>query len=244
MINPYLGEKSKFSQFIVPKIPKNISKYIEPFGGMMGVFFNLDLSEYKDCKFIYNDINWLNYNLFQYLTHKEFNNSIDRININEDFFNWIKNNIFAENNFTELESAIYYAILLNCSKSVFDLKEAQYDGDKLKILKYRLKDNYKYLDRIDEITNSDYIDVIKNHDSVNSFFYIDPPYYGREDYYYNHNFKKESHEELANILSKIKGRFALSYYNFDKLNIYYKDCKIIENKTIMGTEVLIMNYET
>ena len=126
MINPYLGEKSKFSQFIVPKIPKNISKYIEPFGGMMGVFFNLDLSEYKDCKFIYNDINWLNYNLFQYLTHKEFNNSIDRININEDFFNWIKNNIFAENNFTELESAIYvlkvFLILKKLSMMVINLK--------------------------------------------------------------------------------------------------------------------------
>ena len=52
MIVPYLGEKSKFANFIVPNIPTNISTYVEPFGGMMGIFFALDFTKYKDVDFI------------------------------------------------------------------------------------------------------------------------------------------------------------------------------------------------
>ena len=43
MFIPYLGEKSKFSNFIIPNIPNNISTYVEPFGGMMGIFFSLNI---------------------------------------------------------------------------------------------------------------------------------------------------------------------------------------------------------
>jgi site-specific DNA-adenine methylase len=39
MFIPYLGEKSKFSNFIIPNIPSDISTYVEPFGGMYGIFF-------------------------------------------------------------------------------------------------------------------------------------------------------------------------------------------------------------
>ena len=38
MIVPYLGEKSKFSNFIKPNIPTDIKTYVEPFGGMFGIF--------------------------------------------------------------------------------------------------------------------------------------------------------------------------------------------------------------
>ena len=69
MIVPYLGEKSKFSNFIIPNIPTDISTYVEPFGGMFGIFFSLDFSKYKDTKFVYNDVNYLNYNLFNFLRY-------------------------------------------------------------------------------------------------------------------------------------------------------------------------------
>ena len=57
MLVPYLGEKSKFANFIIPNIPKNISTYVEPFGGMFGIFFALDFTKFNDVKFIYNDKN-------------------------------------------------------------------------------------------------------------------------------------------------------------------------------------------
>ena len=51
MLIPYLGEKSKFASFITPNIPDNISTYVEPFGGMFGVFFALNFIKFKDVKF-------------------------------------------------------------------------------------------------------------------------------------------------------------------------------------------------
>ena len=64
---PYLGEKTKFSHFITSNIPTDISIYVEPFGGAFGVFFSLDFNKYSNVDFIYNDVNYLNYNLFNQL---------------------------------------------------------------------------------------------------------------------------------------------------------------------------------
>ena len=60
MLIPYLGEKTKLSTFITPHIPTDIKNYIEPFGGVMGIFFSLNFMKLKDVKFIYNDFNFLN----------------------------------------------------------------------------------------------------------------------------------------------------------------------------------------
>jgi hypothetical protein len=65
---------------------------------------------------------------------------------------------------------------------------------------------------------------------------------GRENYYINHNFDENSHYELANSLNNIKGRFLLSYYYFDGIEELYSNCRFEQKKTIMGTELLILNY--
>ena len=63
---------------------------------------------------------------------------------------------------------------------------------------------------------------------------------GKESYYIN--FNTNTHIELANILNNIKGRFVLSYYNFNGLQELYKNCRFEYKKTIMGTELIIMNF--
>ena len=78
MLIPYIGEKTKFSQFITPNIPTDISIYVEPFGGAFGVFFSLDFDKYAHVDFVYNDINNLNYNLFNQLQN------------NKDFIDFLK----------------------------------------------------------------------------------------------------------------------------------------------------------
>ena len=73
MLIPYLGEKSKFASFILPNIPKDISTYVEPFGGMFGIFFSLNFDKMnEDINYVYNDQNYLNYNLFQFLQNEKF----------------------------------------------------------------------------------------------------------------------------------------------------------------------------
>jgi len=62
----YIGGKSKMQSFIVPFIPKDIETYVEPFSGMMWVFFGMKLENYPNLKkIVYNDYNPLNYNLFR-----------------------------------------------------------------------------------------------------------------------------------------------------------------------------------
>jgi len=102
---------------------------------------------------------------------------------------------------------------------------------------------YEYqISKITEILNLDYGEVINQYDSKSTFFYLDPPYMGREKYYINHHFSEESHYELANQLMSIKGRFLLSYYYFDGIEELYSGCRFEYKKTIMGTEWIIMNY--
>lgn len=53
--------------------------------------------------------------------------------------------------------------------------------------------------------------VIESNDSVDAFFYCDPPYVGWEKQYQG-AFNESRHRELARALSGIKGRAMVTYY--------------------------------
>jgi len=241
MIVPYLGEKSKFSNFIKPHIPTDIKTYVEPFGGMFGIFFSLDFSKYKNVNFVYNDVNYLNYNLFNFLRYdNNFISYIRDLEVDkEKYLQSLKSITLNKNN---LQLAIDWLIVLCCSSPYEIGKDSWRNDSEFEIFKLKFK-AYKYhLDKVNDILNLDYKDVIEKYDSESTFFYIDPPYMGKERYYINHSFTKESHKELANILNGVKGKFLLSYYYFDGLEKLYENCRFESKMTIMGTELIIMNF--
>jgi DNA adenine methylase len=106
----------------------------------------------------------------------------------------------------------------------------------------------------------DFAEHIDKYDSTNTLFYCDPPYYSTEFQYYrgSEHFGIEGHQRLADKLKNIKGKFILSYYNFNDLDKFYPKDKFrwetksftrasttISNKTLeekQGHEILIMNY--
>jgi DNA adenine methylase len=240
MLIPYLGNKEKFANFIVPNIPTDISIYVEPFSGSFGIFFSLDLNKFKNVKFIYNDINYLNYNLFNQLKNNSyFLEFIQPIKVNETLYK--KALEYINSSEDTLTLAINWLIVLTCS-SPYEIGKNSWKGSnefeifKIKWLHYKDK-----LKRIDSISNMDYKDIISKYDSESTFFYIDPPYKGKESYYINHNFNEDSHYELAKVLKGIKGKFLLSYYYFDGIEDLYKGFTFDSKRTIMGTEYLIMN---
>jgi DNA adenine methylase len=241
MIVPYLGEKSKFSNFIKPNIPSDIKTYVEPFGGMFGIFFSLDLSKYKDVKFVYNDVNYLNYNLFNYLRYNDdFPLLISDIKVDKSkYLESLKSITLNEN---KLKLAIDWLIVLCCSSPYEVGKDSWRNDSEFEIFKLKFK-AYKYhLDKVNNIHNLDYKEVIEKYDSPSTFFYVDPPYMGKERHYINHGFSGESHIELAKILNNIKGKFLLSYYYFNGLEKLYENCRFDSKMTIMGTELIIMNF--
>lgn len=241
MIVPYLGEKSKFSNFINPNIPTDIKTYVEPFGGMFGIFFSLDFSKYKDVNFVYNDVNYLNYNLFKFLRYNDdFISNIKHIKVDKEKYLQSLKSITLNNN--KLQLAIDWLIVLCCSSPYEIGKDSWRNDTEFEVFKLKFK-AYKYhLDKINDIQNLDYKDIIKKYDSESTFFYVDPPYFGKEEYYINHDFRKETHIDLANTLNSIKGRFLLSYYYFDGIEKLYENCRFDSKMTIMGTELIIMNY--
>jgi DNA adenine methylase len=104
----------------------------------------------------------------------------------------------------------------------------------------------------------DFQEVIEKYDSPTTYFYNDPPYFvvGEGDYYSNHDFGRNDHERLANVLQNVKGKFSLSYYDFELLHTWFPEDKYRwmakeflkaaaakKGKTQnMGEELLIMNY--
>lgn len=235
---PYIGSKNTISNFITENIPTDISTYVEPFGGMFSIFFSLDTS--KPITFVYNDINYYNYNLFNHLQSDTFIEYISNISVDEQFYTNSQKTI---SNASDIDKALYWLVILTCSMSQVDVMNGTWKNDgKFELIKMRLSKR-NIFKRIDSIHNSDYKDIFSQYDSKDTFFYLDPPYYKKESYYINHDFNKDSnHHELSEVLKSIKGKFALSYYDFPQLNEWYSQYNKKTHRTSMGLEILIMNY--
>lgn len=236
MIIPYLGEKSKLSNFITPNIPTDISTYVEPFGGMFGVYFSLNI---KDIKFVYNDYNHLNYNLFKQLQDSDFIDLVKSTNVDKVYYQNSLNNL---DNTDSKQLALDWLVVLTCSSPKKIGEDSWKGSGEFNMFKLKWSSYKKKVNDISEISNLDYKEVISKYDSESTFFYLDPPYMDKEDYYLNHSFDKESHKELSVVLNNIKGKFILSYFYFDGLRELYPNCKFESKKTIMGTEYFISNY--
>lgn len=266
----WIGGKSSISKWIIPFIPKDIKKYIEPFSGAFWVYLKMDLGEYPSLtEVVYNDFNDYLVNLFMCCKdHESFHEFASKYKSQDkELFYKFQNDLYkVKEKYTmpDFENAVKFSYLatqvwsgLNSETNRFiDLKgkyKSKFDTFKDKLLNEKFTNN---LDRITKFENLDFQLVIEKYDSKDSFFYVDAPYYETEHYYSNNSFSKEDHERLANTLKSIKGRFAMSYYYFDDLEKWFpKDKYKWESKQFTksamaskgkeqtkGTELLIMNY--
>lgn len=266
----WIGGKSKISEWIIPFIPKDIKTYCEPFSGAFWVYFKMDLNNYKNLtKIIYNDFNDYLVNLFLCCKdHRSFYGYLlNYESQNKELFYKFQNDLFinkTEYNMPHFENAMKFAYLSTqvwsgispSSGKFIDLKgkyRSKFDTFRSKLINDKFTN---HLDRITDFENLDFQEVIEKYDGVDSFFYIDAPYYNTEDYYSNHSFIKEDHKRLSDILKGISGKFAMSYYYFDDLekwfpkNKYNWEIKEFSKsamaksgkKQTKGTELLIMNF--
>jgi len=276
----YIGGKSKIGKWIVPYYPKDMETYVEPFGGMFWCYYNMDLDEYPNLKnIVYNDFNPLNYNLFMCVQNpSELLKSIESIPCQQrgventpteykDLFKEFQSEIFADDfkiNYPDYDVAAKYAYIVTQvfsgskpeTSNYIDLK-GKY---KSKYLTFRDKlKNDKWItkfDKINVVENMDFEELINKYDGDNTYFYLDPPYWKTENYYSNHDFDRNDHERLANALINMKGKFSLSYYEFELLSEWFpKKQYLWEEKQFVkaaaaskgkkqnkGTELLILNY--
>lgn len=276
----YIGGKSKIGKWIVPLYLKDMETYVETFGGMFWCYFNMNLEEYPNLKrVVYNDFNPLNYNLFKCVQNpQELQRALDNISVQqlgvsdtpqefkEKFINF-QGEIFADDlviNTPNYEIAAKYVYVITQvfsgskpeSSNFIDLK-GKYRS---KYLAFRDKlSNPKWVDhflRISNIENLDFQQVIEKYDSPSTYIYLDPPYWKTENYYSNHDFDRNDHERLSQVLNSCQSKFSLSYYEFDLLHQWYpKDRFRWEEKEFakaaaakkgvkqnLAKELLILNY--
>jgi DNA adenine methylase len=277
----YIGGKARIGKWIVPFIPNDIETYVEGFSGMFWVFFNTDLDKFPNLKtVVYNDYNRLNSNLMKWAKQYDVLHGAlskypcQQLKVEDTppeyavMFNEYQKEVFNDElvitDENSLEIACKYVYVLTQVFSGSKPETASYMDykgkyrckvlifmDKLKNPKYR-----EHLNRITFVENMDFQDVVEKYDSPTTYFYMDPPYYKTEDYYSNHIFTIQTHERLATCLKNVKGKFGLSYYDFEKLSEWFpKNDYRWEQKTFKkaaaakkdgtqneGTELLIMNY--
>ena len=276
----YIGGKSKIGKWIVPYYPKDMETYVETFGGMFWCFFNMDLSQYPNLKkVVYNDFNPLNYNLFKCVQNpSELQRHLDIIPVQqlgvdntdpifrtrfEDFQREIFNSGFTVNTPDYVTAAKYVYVITQVfsgskpeTSSFIDLKgkyRSKYLAFRDKLSKPDWVDHFL---KITDVENMDFQDVIEKYDSETTYIYLDPPYWKTENYYSNHDFDRQDHERLANTLQNVKGKFSLSYYDFDLLHTWFPENQYRWEKKLfakaaaakkgtkqnMGEELLILNY--
>ena len=276
----WIGGKSKIGKWLVDYYPQDMEIMTESFGGMMWCYFNMDLSKYPNLKkIVYNDFNPLNYNLFKCVQNpSELQRALDSIPVQQigvsstpqdfkdrflEYQSEVFNSGFTTNSPDYLTAAKYVYVVTQVfsgskpeTSSFIDLK----GNYRCKYLSFRDKlskpDWVEHFIRITDVENMDFEDLIIKYDSPTTFHYVDAPYYKTENYYSNHDFDRQDHERLANVLQQVKGKFGMSYYDFPDLhtwfpeNVYRWERKLFakaaaakkNTKQNMGEELFILNF--
>jgi DNA adenine methylase len=256
----YIGGKARIGKWIAPLIPKNIETYVECFGGMFWVFFNMDIEKYPNLKtVVYNDFNKLNANLFrcskqydrllrelqEYPRQEYHNYTADNSNFAE-LFNMCQKEVFDPNlvipdegDFDIAAKYVYVLTQVFSGSKPETSKYTDYKGKyrcKVDIFEDKLRHPKfrEHYDRITFVENQDFQYILKKYDSPSTYFYLDPPYWKTENYYSAHDFDSKDHIRLAQSLLEIKGKFGLSYYEFPQLLEWYpKDKYTWDSKGFM-----------
>jgi len=248
MVRPFfsrLGGKSHLIDSIVPKFPLH-KVYVEPFIGAGAIFLSKPLAEVN----VINDIDKNIHDLWSDLR------VIDNIDFEFMGNGALFDEYLARTDITDPYERFKRNMFLNkCSFCSNMVRKAYKDNGnwravKLKYLKKHFQE-YKTLLNNTIVKNDDYKDVIKEYDSPDTLFYLDPPYSKNEKYWSYGNDVKAN--DLYNVLKSIQGRFVMSYddtpqnRSLFENDFYIKSVETIYQVKSKGNkkvnEILISNFD-
>lgn len=261
----YIGGKSRQAKWISSFVPP-IKRYVEIFGGAMWVYINGNI----ECEeAIYNDVNLYLVNVFnRFKTPDRMIAAMEKYEPkNRKLFDTLMEE-FKNTDFDrkyDIDEAAKYVYCITHSFS--GLLAGYSDQSKQKHSKYLAVVNRLKKEEVREklrklnTSNLSFEDCLNKYDAEDNYFYLDPPYYGKENYYKFHGFTVEDHKRLSEILkSGLQSKWALSYYYFNDLELWFprdqykwelkkfnrsasaqagKSTKDLEP----GEEILVMNYD-
>jgi len=221
----YYGGKQKLATKIVSSIPEHVL-YCEPFIGGAAVFFAKDKSEIE----VLNDTNRELINFYR-VVQNDFISLEKEIRItlhSRDLHRKASVIYNFPDMFNEIKRA--WAVWVLSSQSFSAQLDGSFGFDKSrntttkKIINNRDRFTEEFAIRLQnvQLECADALYVIKSRDSLNSFFYCDPPYFNSDCGHYD-GYSEMDFENLLKTLSKIEGKFLLSSYPSDILRKYAKE---------------------
>lgn len=250
IIAGYLGGKSKLYKKIIPLIPPHTC-YAEPFCGAGWVFWKKPDSKIE----VLNDINKELITLYRVVQNhlEEFIRCFKWSLLSRDEFYRLKSldpesltDIQRAARFYYLQRAAFGGKLL-CSSFGYSTSRAS----RLNLIgiKEELSLAQARLSKV-IIECLPYQEILKRYDKHHTFFYIDPPYYGCENFYGKNIFDRSDFQNLADILKDLQGNFILSLNDVPEVRDIFSDFKIEEvdveyscgKSQTKAKEVLIRNF--
>jgi DNA adenine methylase len=222
----YIGGKRRIANALVALIPEHIT-YVEPFAGGAQVFFHKPRSKVEVLNDLDNEI--VNF-LRVCQRHPEELARVPRWQpASRRLFEWHEQQ--PPELLTDIERAARFFYLQkngwggkrtrrNFHHCV--TKPPNYDPE---VIERRLTDAAARLRRV-QIDQAPYQEILRRYDRPTTFFYCDPPYVGVD--LYQHNFTDEQFQELASLLSALKGRFLLSINDCPKAREWFQSFHRLE----------------
>jgi DNA adenine methylase len=248
----WLGGKSRLAKRIVDLLPEH-DCYVEPFAGAAWVLFRKPESRVE----VINDINREIITLYRCLQWhlEEFVRYFNWVLVSRDEFERLKRAV--PDTLTDIQRAArFFYIQQTCFGGRIHNPTFGYSihtrGHKLNLLRIEeeLSAAHLRLSRV-YVECLPYAEIIRRYDSAETVFYVDPPYWGVENYYGPGLFGREDFSALAEQLAGIKGAFLLSLndtpgvrevfarFTMEKVTLQYS-CSKARNKT--AGELLIRNF--
>ncbi|MGH0004084.1 DNA adenine methylase [Pseudovibrio ascidiaceicola] len=213
---PYIGGKRALAKHIsarIAQIPH--TSYVEPFVGMGGVFFRKTTK--AKCEII-NDIS-KDVACFFRVIQRHYKPFLEQLRFqlsSREHFEQLKK--ADPDTLTDLERSARFFYLQSLSFGgkvagrTFGVslgRPARFDPEKIEKL---LQNLHKRLSWV-VIECLPYSECIRRYDRPDTLFYLDPPYWGVEDYYGKNVFSAADFEALAKQLRQVEGRFLFSINN-------------------------------
>lgn len=246
-----MGGKSLLAPKIIPRIPPHHC-YCEVFAGAAWVLFRKEESPVE----IINDINADLVTLYRVVKNHldEFIRYLRWLLAARDEFERFK----AENpeTLTDIQRAVRFYYLLKTGfaskikNPTFSISPTGQPRLNLLRIEEELSMIHLRLTRV-YVENLHFGQFIPRFDRPETFFYLDPPFYGCENDYGDGIFHREDFQKLRDLLGEIKGKFLLSINDIPEMRSLFKGFKIGKERTVYNgragaikrvTELLISNY--
>ncbi len=247
----WIGGKFQLAKQIIERIPEH-ECYCEPFAGAAWVLFRKPPSTTE----VINDINRDVVTLYRVVQHHL-----------DELVRWFRWALASRDEFQRLMEVDPVTLTdIQRSARFYYLQKLSFGGKvagrtlgtsttrppRLNLLRIEqeLSDAHLRLARV-MIENLGYADCISRYDRPHTFFYLDPPYWGCEDYYGRNLFSRQDFETLADQLAGVQGRWLLSINDVPEIRAIFSRFRTEETSVRYSCarqardrfgELLIRNY--